>query len=108
MIERESFPERHGVQVVRPAKVVPSEQSAWKFGKLNGDLTGGAGQKVSMAVYELNDAEDAWEVIADDLDDVYAPPLLPDDETLDSGTWVIVHRHRDGKWYVSNAACAGP
>ncbi len=77
----------------------------WKFGKLNSTLTGGAGNNVSMAVYQLNEAEDDWENISDDLDAVYAPPLLPDGDDLDSGTWVIVHKHSDGKWYVTNAGC---
>ncbi len=27
-------------------------------------------------------------------------------ETLDSGTFVIVHKHSDGRWYVTNAACS--
>ena len=80
--------------------------AAWKFAKLNGDLAGGAGERVSASVWKLNDAEDAWESAGDDLDDVYAPPLLSVGNTLDSGTWVIVHKHSDGKWYVTNAACS--
>ncbi len=78
----------------------------WKFGKLNASLSGGAGNKASAAIYKLNDAEDDWEDINSDLDNVYAPPLLASGETLDSGTWVIVHKHSDGKWYVTNAACS--
>jgi len=78
----------------------------WKFGKLNGDLNGGAGERVSASVWKLNDAEDDWESAGDDLDDVYAPPLLAVGDTLDSGTWVIVHKHADGRWYVTNAACS--
>jgi hypothetical protein len=88
----------------RPA--TPSVAPEWKFGKLNGDLAGGAGKRVSASVWKLNDAGNAWESAGDDLDDVYAPPLLSVGDTLDSGTWVIVHKHSDGKWYVTNAACA--
>ena len=83
----------------------PGAGGQWKFAKLNGDLEGGAGNKVSASVWKLNDAEDDWEDIGNNLDDVYAPPLLADGDTLDSGTWVIVHKHSDGKWYVTNAAC---
>ena len=79
----------------------------WKFGKLNGDLSGGAGNKVSASIFELNDAETAWVDINSDLDDVYAPPLLPNGSTLDSGTWVIIYKHRDGRWYANNAGCGG-
>ena len=78
----------------------------WKFGKLDSNLTGGAGNNVEMSIWQLNEAEDDWEDTGDNVT-VYAPPLLPNFDILNSATWVIVHKHSDGKWYVTNSGCTG-
>lgn len=77
-----------------------------KFGKLDEDLDGGAGETAVVSIYRLNDHEDDWEDTGLDQDPTYAPPLLLVGRTLASGTWVIIERFGDGRWYVTNGSCA--
>ncbi len=82
----------------------------WYYGKLNESLTGGAGNKASVSVWNpLNESMTDWEDANWDLDECYAPPLMPTDETLTSGWWVeVTYNRENGLYWVTNAACDGP
>ena len=76
-----------------------------KFGKLDSDLDGNSpGDTVTVSIWALNDGETDWEDTDEDQEKVYAPFILGDD-TLDSGTRVIIELFPNGKWYVSGAEC---
>ena len=95
------------LQDVAPERsAVPLPEGEWRYGKLDTTLVGGAGNSVAMSVWELNATDSAWEDTGETLDKVYAPPLLPDDDTFSPGTWVIAQK-RGGRWYVTNAGCGG-
>ena len=73
-----------------------------KWAKLNGTLSAGAGEKVSATEYKLDEA-DSWEA-GKQIDDVYAPPLLAENDTISSGEWVLIAK-MGGKWFVIATTC---
>lgn len=77
-----------------------------KWGKLDSTLDGDSpGSTVTVSIWELNDAETAWEDTTEDQEDVYPPLLLKSGKTLASGTEVLIEKFPDGRWYVTGAAC---
>lgn len=78
----------------------------WQYAILNEDATGGAGNKATAQPQELNDDENDW-IPVGDTREVYVTPLLPDDDTIEAGTWVKILEDRKGRWWLDNAACAG-
>lgn len=79
----------------------------WKFGTLVTNLSGmGGGEYAQVQIYERDSGLGTWEDTGE-TEDAYAPPLLPQIETLQAGTWVIIHKGADGLFYIHNAGCGG-